>query len=102
MAGQATGPLRGSTDLAGQRAAFGVPIDCLASAAGTGGPSAAEVASRDAEQERQRAECGTPGLVRLDDLGDQRASRDDDPGRSGRPLPCSLASGVAVQALEIA
>ena len=69
---------------------------------GTGESSAAEVANGHHAQARPGAECRTLGMVRLDDLGDQCAGRDDDARGSSRPVPRPLASGVAVQALEVA
>jgi hypothetical protein len=78
------------------RATFGVSLDRLATAPRTSEPPAPKAASRSDEQKRQRAERGTLGVVRLDDLGDQRTRGNVDAERSDRVVPCSLASGVAI------
>jgi Transposase DDE domain len=73
---------------------------CRLIAGGTSESAAAETASREPAQNRQRTHGRTLGLVRLDHLGDKRAGRNDDSGRSGDSVPRSLAGGVALQALE--
>lgn len=74
LVGETAGTARRSADSAGQSTASGVSADRLATACRASQPAAAKAASGNAPQTRARTECGTLGVVRLDDSGDQRAA----------------------------
>src|SRR5262249_22804635 len=95
-------PVHRSADLAGPSRAVGVPVARLATAARAGRAPSPPTTAAVPGQIRSPAQPRAAGVVRLDDPGDERASRGADTARSGGGVSGALAGGVTIQAVEVA
>ncbi len=99
--GEATRAVCRPIDLAGGSTAFGMSLDRLAIYRGTSQSPTPKAASRHEGEKGQRALRRASGLVRLDDPGDKPTFGNVDAGKKRSFYIGALASGVAIQTLEI-